>query len=140
MKKSTNWKTQNKKTTRVCFAIHEKTAKQRMHGKENKNAKRPKEAHNDRAWEDLKGFERTWKDLKGFERTWKDLIGLERTWKGLKGLGMNWMDWKGLERTWKNWKKCKILKSVTEDRQTEWLTMPVLERHAPLKNEFGSIL
>ena len=49
--------------------------------------------------------------------------GLERTWKDLKGPGRTWKDLTELERTWKNWMKCKILKSVTEDRrQTDGVT------------------
>ena len=76
---------------------------------------------------DFKRLERSWKNLEVLVRTWKDLKGHGRTWKDLEGLEITWKDLKQFETIWKKWKKCKISKSVTEDRQTEWLTRSLLE-------------
>ena len=94
------------------------------------------------SWKDMKGLDRNGKELKyleGLGSTCKDLKGLERIWKYLKVLERTWKDLKGHERIWKNLKKLNELQDLerqTDRRQkTEWLTRPVIQRHAPLKNE-----
>ena len=86
-------------------------------------------------WNDL------WQLMRPFDNFWQLVITCDKLWQLVTTRDNcdNLWQYVKLERFTRYWTNCKFWKSVTDRRQTdrrqktEWVTMPVLERHAPLK-------